>query len=258
MHAEQFGSLATHDFFGYAQPLASEGPSRTAAVGLAVIRYGVDDILLTRDAWDDLNGNGRPDPGEVDASRFRKGSDVEWGVLFSYARRAGSRLDLGGNLKVVRQGLLQNTSFGMGVDLGVLYRAGRDIAIGARLADITTTQISWDTGTREVVNPSVTLGGRWTHALPALKGDVTLALDLPMTFEGRKKASEFSAGRIGGDFQGGFEYWFSRAIALRFGSSAGEWTAGGGLRYRGLGADYAFLPNDDLGETHRISASVRF
>jgi hypothetical protein len=79
-----------------------------------------------------------------------------------------------------------------------------------------------------------------------------------MTFEGRKKASEFSAGRVGGDFQGGFEYWFSRAIALRFGSSAGEWTAGGGLRYRGLGADYAFLPNDELGETHRISASVRF
>jgi hypothetical protein len=258
MHAEQFGNLATHDFFGYVQPLAGEGSAPSSAVGLSVIRYGVDDILITRDAWDDLNGNGRPDPGEVDSSRFRKGSDVEWGVLFSYARSAGDRLDLGGNLKVVRQGLLRNTSFGMGVDLGILYRLNRDFALGVRLADITTTQISWDTGTREVVNPSMTLGGRWTRSVPGLRGEITLACDLPMTFEGREKASQVSAGTVGTDLQGGFEYWYSRAIALRFGTSAGEWTAGGGLRYRGFGADYAILPHDDLGDTHRISASIRF
>jgi hypothetical protein len=132
------------------------------------------------------------------------------------------------------------------------------MSIGARFADITTTQISWDTGTREVVNPSVTIGGRWTRSVPGLRGDMTLALDLPMTFEGREKASQLSAGRIGTDFQGGFEYWFSRAIAFRLGTSTGSWTAGGGLRYRGFGSDYAFLPHDDLGDTHRISASVRF
>ncbi len=258
MHAEQFGSLATHDFFGYVQPLSGEGPAPSAAVGISVIRYGVDDILLTRDAWDDLNGNGRPDPGEVDSSQFRKGSDVEWGVLFSYARSAGDRLDLGGNLKVVRQGLLRNTSFGMGVDLGILYRLNHDLRIGVRLADITTTQISWDTGTREVVAPSMTLGGCWTRTVPGIRGDVTLSLDLPMTFEGREEASQLNAGSVGTDLQGGLEYWLSHAIAFRFGTSAGEWTAGGGLRYRGMGADYAFLPHDDLGDTHRISASARF
>jgi hypothetical protein len=258
MHAEQFGDLATHDFFGYVQPLSGEGGERTATVGLSVIRFGVDDILMTRDAWNDTNGNGKPDPGEVDASRFRKGSDVEWGVLFSYARNAGERLHVGGNLKVVRQGLLQNTSFGMGVDVGLLYLAGHDFTLGARLADITTTQISWDTGTREVVAPSVTLGAQWTRSLPGIKGDLTVAADLPMTFEGREEASQFSAGALGSDFQGGLEYWFSHAVALRLGTAAGEWTAGGGLRYRLLGADYAFLPHDDLGDTHRISASVRF
>lgn len=257
MHAEQFGDLATHDFFGYVQPLLGEGDPGT--VGIAAIRFGVDDILLTRDGWDDRNGDGRVDPGDtIDPSRFRRESDVEWGVLLSYGRRAGERWSLGGNLKIVRQALLRNTSFGMGVDLGMLYRVRPDMLLGLRLADITTTQISWDTGTRETVSPSAVLGAQWSRAVPGLRGQVALAADLATTFEGRDAASQFAAGSIGGDFNGGLEYWFSRAVAARIGTAAGEWTAGGGLRYRGMGADYAFLPHDDLGDTHRVSASVRF
>ncbi|MDM7917173.1 MAG: PorV/PorQ family protein [Candidatus Eisenbacteria bacterium] len=255
MHAEQFGQLANHDFFGYVQPL----PGTTGtSVGLAVIRYGVDDIPITRDAWTDSNGNGKPDPGEFDPDDFRKASDTEWGVLFTYARSASDRLQLGGNLKVVRQGLLHNTSFGMGVDLGALYSVRRDLTIGARLADVTTTRISWDTGTREVINPSMALGAQWTRELAGLRGEVTVAGDFAFTFEGRETASQFGGGTVAGDFQGGVEYWFSRAVAARVGTTAGDWTAGGGIRYRGFGADYAFLPHDDLGDTHRISASLRF
>ncbi len=256
MHAEQFGDLANHDFFGYAQPLLGEGNSGT--VGIAAIRFGVDDILLTRDGWDDRNGNGRPDPGELDPSKFRRESDVEWGVLFSYGRRAGTRWSLGGNLKLVRQALLRNTSFGMGVDLGMLYRLRSDVTLGLRLADITTTQISWDTGTRETVSPSAVIGMQWSRTLPGLRGQLSIAADLATTFEGREAASQFGSGAMGGDFNGGMEYWFSRAVALRLGTSAGEWTAGGGVRYRGMGADYAFLPHDELGDTHRVSAGIRF
>jgi hypothetical protein len=158
----------------------------------------------------------------------------------------------------VRQALLRNTSFGMGVDLGALFFLRRDLTAGVRFADITTTQISWDTGTRESISPSMTLGLQWTRAVPALRGHLTAAADLGFSFEGREEASQFNAGAVGGDFQGGLEYWFSRTVAARAGTTAGEWVAGGGLRYRGLGADYAFLPHDDLGETHRLSASVRF
>ncbi|MBD3162275.1 MAG: PorV/PorQ family protein [Candidatus Eisenbacteria bacterium] len=259
MHAEQFGDLATHDYFGYVQPLSMVDSGSPGTVGIAAVRYGVDDILFTRDAWEDRNNNGRPDPGEVDPGLFRKESDTEWGVLFSYARPVGDTgLFLGGNLKVVRQALLRNTSFGMGVDLGAILAVRPDLTVGVRLADITTTQISWDTGTREVVSPSITIGGQWTRALPGLGGHLTAAADLGMSFEGRDTASQFASGSLGGDFQGGLEYWFSRAVAARLGTTAGDWTAGGGIRYRGLGADYAFLPHDDLGDTHRVSASLRF
>jgi hypothetical protein len=256
-HAEQFGSLATHDYFGYVQPLMGSG--NTSAVGVAVVRYGVDDILVTKDGWRDSNNNGLVDAGDViDPSLFRRDSDTEWGILFSYARRVGGRLNAGGNLKIVRQGLLDNTSFGMGADLGFLFDVRRDLSLGVRFADITTTRISWDTGTREVVNPSITFGGQWTRAIPGLRSQVTLAADVASTFDGRDTASQFGSGAATGDFQGGMEYWFSNAVALRLGTNAGTWTGGGGLRYRAFGADYAFLPHDELGDTHRVSASIRF
>jgi hypothetical protein len=255
MHAEQFGSLANHDYFGYVQPLMADSPG---TVGFAAIRYGVDDILMTRDAWTDRNHNGRVDSGEVDPALFRKESDAEWGFLFTYARPIGGIWSLGGSLKVLRQALLKNTSFGMGADLGLMIRPAPAWSLGIRLSDVTTTQISWDTGTREVVVPSLAIGGRWTHSLPNLRSQFTLAADVVSTFEGREVASQFSAGTIGGDLQGGLEYWYAEAVALRAGTSAGDWTAGGGLRYRGFGADYAFLPHDDLGDTHRVSASIRF
>jgi hypothetical protein len=258
MHAEQFGDLASHDFFGYVQPLSMVDSESEGTVGFAAIRFGVDDIIFTRDAFNDRNNNGRPDAGEVDPSLFRTGSNTEWGILFSYARPVGGWGSIGGNLKVVRQALLQNTSFGMGVDLGLLIAARRDLVLGLRLADITTTQISWDTGTREVVSPSMTIGLQWTRAVPSLNGHLTAAADIGMSFEGRVEASQFGSGAVGGDLQGGLEYWFSKAVAARIGNAAGEWTAGGGIRFRGLGADYAFLPHDDLGETHRLSASVSF
>ena len=255
MHAEQFGSLANHDYFGYVQPLMAGTPG---TIGFAAVRYGVDDILMTRDAWTDRNENGRVDPGEVDPALFRKESDEEWGFLFSYARPIGDRWSLGGNLKVLRQALVRNTSFGMGADLGLMYGPIPALNLGVRLADITTTQISWDTGTREVVNPSVSIGARWSHSLPNIRSDIALAGDLVSTFDGREEASQFGSSTLGSDLMGGFEYWYARAIALRLGTSAGVWTAGGGLRFRGFGADYAFLPHDDLGDTHRVSASFRF
>jgi hypothetical protein len=258
MHAEQFNSLANHDYFAYVQPLSLVGPGPEGSVGVSVIRYSVDDILLTRDAYHDDNRNGHPDPGEFDPSAFRKDSDTEWGVLLSYARPMSDWGSLGGNLKVVRQALLRNTSFGMGVDLGAMVFLRRGLTAGVRLADITTTQISWDTGHREMISPTMAVGMQWTREFPGLRGHLTAAADVGLSFEGRVEASQFGSGAVGGDFQGGLEYWFSKKVAARVGTTAGEWVAGGGLRYRRMGADYAFLPHDDLGDTHRVSASVRF
>ncbi len=256
MHAEHFGSLANHDYLGFTQPLQSAG--RSSAVGIGLIRFAVDGILVTRDAYDDLNGNGRWDEGEpIRPDLFRTGSNTEYGLLLSYAREVNDWVALGGNLKLVRQGLLDNTSFGMGLDLGALVRLDGGLTIGARLADASTTRISWDTGRTESVQPSLIVGSSYTRSLNGL-GSLTAAVGLNNSFDGRREASQISGGDWGSDWQVGLEYWYSRSIAVRLGSDAGHMTAGAGIRHRGLGVDYAFLSHDELDDTHRVSASVRF
>ena len=267
MHAEQFGSIANHDYLAFVQPL--EGGSARSAVGLGLIRFAVDDILVTRDAYLDLNDNGvydrdqngdgvLDDPEPILVDRFYTDSDTEYALLLTYGREMSERFSLGGNIKLLRQGLLDNTSFGVGLDLGLLASPRPDLKVGVRVADATTTRISWDTGRREVVNPSLTFGAAWTRRLPGSLGLLTGALGVAGTFEGREEASQASLGSFGGDLQGGVEYWYAGAVAGRLGLDAGNLTAGAGLRYRGLGADYAYLSHEELDATHRVSASFGF
>lgn len=61
MHSEQLGSLANHDYLGFVEPLSGEGTR--SAVGIGLIRLSVDNILVTKDAYSDLNHNGSWDPG---------------------------------------------------------------------------------------------------------------------------------------------------------------------------------------------------
>lgn len=256
MHAEQFDSQISHDYIGFVQPLRS---GSGASVGLGLIRLAVDDIKVTKDAYEDTNDNGQWDPGEpILTERFLSDSDTEYGLLLSYAQPVADRFSLGGNFKLLRQGLLDNTSFGIGVDLGVLYDVRENLTLGMRVADATTTRISWDTGHRESISRSIALGAQWTQRLDAIRGSVTAAGDLSRGFDGRDEASQIGSGT---DLQGGLEYWYDERVAARVGSDAGHFTAGAGLRIggilQGLGVDYAFLAHDDLGDTHRVSASVR-
>jgi hypothetical protein len=260
MHAEQFGSLENHDYFGFVQPLSTTG--HRSSVGIGLIRFSVDNITVTKDAWVDANGNGvrdENDPREaIQPSLFRSDSDTEYGLLLSYAREASDHLSLGGNLKLIRQGLLSNNSFGMGLDLGAIYRLVSGWSIGARLADATTTLISWDTGRRESILPSLSFGLGWSRDIESMRGTLNVGAGLANSFDGTKEASQLSGGPWGGDFQGGFEYWYAHAVAARLGTDAGNLTAGAGLRFKSLGVDYAYLSHQDLDATHRISASFRF
>jgi len=255
MHAEQFSSLADYDFAGYVQRLAGTG-----SIGVGLVRFAVSDILITKDAYDDANGNHQYDWGErIDPSRFYLDSDTEYGLFFSFARPVRRDLSLGGTLKFVRQDLPGHSSFGVGTDLGALWTPHAALRFGARLSDATTTQLYWDTGRRETVNPALYLGGAWRRSLAAQHIDVALSLDLALTFEGRETASSFALGStVGGDARGGLEASYRRLFTARAGWQESGVTAGAGFRIKGVGIDYAFVPHEDLGSSHRVSASYAF
>ncbi len=257
MHAEQFSDLADYDFAGYVQSLGGTGTP--GAVGIGVVRFAVQDILVTEGAFEDANGNHVYDPGEtVYPDQFYLDSDTELGLLFSYANYLRSNLALGASIKLVRQDLLNHSSFGIGTDLGLLWFLSEDLRLGARLSDATTTQLYWDSGRRETVSPSLYVGGAYQHGLTGLRTVLALTADLAMTFEGREEASSFAAGQIGGDLRTGLEARFRELFIGRVGWQESGVTAGAGFRLKGFGVDYAFVPHDELGSSHRVSGAYRF
>jgi hypothetical protein len=264
MHASQFGGVVAHDVLGVVAPLSSD--DKNSAIGLTIIRLGVDDIKVTDGYATIDDGNGNPilvdeDGNEVSASSIPKKSAYDLAFLLSYARGFGDTWSGGLNVKLVRQSLVgEGASFGIGADLGFWWQPKPNLAFGARLADITTTQLFWDTGRRETVSPTVTLGAHTTRSIAAVQGTLTIGVDAGFAFE-RQKADQFLdfwTPSLSANLHPGAEYWFRKTVALRAGSDAGNLTAGAGVRYKQVGADYAYLSHDELDSTHRVSALIRF
>jgi len=304
MHSEKFGNLANHDYLTGVLPLGG-ATGRRLAVGLSVIRMAVDDIPVTprpeglvagADFFDDGQdgvpntndtgeGNGTWDTGErlnLTASNLFLASSSDLAVLLSVAWQRGAHWAFGGNLKFVRQNIPGDdavydanarqvtsvghaTSFGAGLDAGVLYMPTDAITIGATLHDLTTTYLAWDNGTHELIVPTLDTGAAFNF-FPADHHALTLALDLAWGFERRSLDSQISLGGQTWDIRTGAEYWYKNTLALRTGANGKDLDFGAGVRYKQLGIDYAAalhrffgsdspdFPGDrDLGATHLVS-----
>jgi hypothetical protein len=254
MHASQFGGVVNHNSGIVSIPIGSSD-KKNAAVAVTFIRLAVDDITVTKGAQIGTDPSGNP---ILNPDLFVTKSAYDLALLLSYASAVGNRWSWGLNLKLIRQSLVgEGASFGIGADLGVLYHAGPKWAFGARLADITTTQITWDTGRHEVVAPTVTVGAHTTQNLAALHGTLTLGVDASFAFQDYP-GDQFNSSSFSGNFLPGMEYWLMKTFALRLGADGDNFTAGAGLRYKQVGGDYAYLTHDELDGTHRVSLLVRF
>jgi hypothetical protein len=162
------------------------------------------------------------------------------------------------------------TSFGAGLDAGVLWMPTDAITVGAQLRDFTTTYLAWSNGTREVISPTLDTGGAFNFS-PAPKHSLTWALDLAWGFEDRGFDSQISAGVVTLDVRTGLEYWYHDLVALRTGFNGKDLAFGAGLRYKQVGVDYAaslhrffaadandFPGDQDLDATHIVSLGVNW
>jgi hypothetical protein len=294
-HQEKFGSLANHDYLGGIWPLG--GPKgRNSAFGVGIVRFAVDDIPITvrpgalRPGIDflDYGADGdesTPDPGQadgiwqpgerllLDAEDLFMASSSDLAVMLSYARQRGERWSFGGNLKFVRQSIPDTlfgqhvTSFGAGLDAGVMYMPSDAVTLGAAFHDLTTTYLVWSNGTRELIAPTLDTGAAFTFH-PADRHALTWAVDLAWGFENRAYDAELSLGGATWDVRTGVEYWYHSVFALRTGVNAKDLAFGAGLRYKQVGVDYAaqlhrffaagdkqFPGETNLDPTHLVSAS---
>ncbi len=294
-HQEKFGSLANHDYLGGVWPLG--GPKgRNAALGVGIVRFAVDDIPITmrpgalRPGIDFLDygvdgDESTPDPGQadgiwqpgerllLDSEDLFMASSSDLAVMLSYARQRGERWSFGGNLKFVRQSIPDTlfgqhvTSFGAGLDAGVMYMPSDAVTLGAVFHDLTTTYLVWSNGTRELIAPTLDTGVAFTFH-PADRHALTWATDLAWGFENRTYDAELSLGGATWDLRTGLEYWYHSVFALRTGVNAKDLAFGAGVRYKQVGVDYAaqlhrffaagdkqFPGDTNLDVTHLISAS---
>jgi len=292
-HSEKFGRLVNHDYLGAVYPLGGAS-GKQSALGIGLVRLAVDDIIITPrpgeltpvtefqdygldgmpGSLDFGEGDGQWQPGErILSIDFYQASSSDLAVLLSYARHDGPHWVFGGSVKFIRQSIPDTlwrekvTSFGAGLDVGLLYMPMDAATIGIVVRDLTTTFISWSNGTRELIRPTLDTGVAFNF-YPAEKHALTWATDIGWGFEGRRRDSQVKLGDVTAEFRTGLEYWYNNTFALRSGANAKDLTFGAGVRYKHVGVDYAaalhrffagdegdFPSDQNLDTTHLVSAS---
>ncbi|MFD1316157.1 PorV/PorQ family protein [Namhaeicola litoreus] len=132
MHAEYFQGIGKYDFAAYAQPIDTE-----SAIGVSLIRFGVDDILNTTELIDNQ--------GNINYDNISLFSAADYALTLAYARKLLlSGISLGINGKVVHRQIGDfASSWGFGLDAGLQYQTKTDWKLGLMFRDLTTTFNAW-------------------------------------------------------------------------------------------------------------------
>ena len=133
MHANYFANIAQFDYAAFAMPIDDR-----SAVGISLIRFGVDDILDTTQLIDSQ--------GNIDYNRISLFSTADYGLTVSYARSLSvDGLNYGINAKIIHRIIGDfASSWGFGFDIGLQYISDEeDWKFGLMLRDITTTYNTW-------------------------------------------------------------------------------------------------------------------
>jgi len=265
MHSSYFANIANYNYIAYAMPLDD-----LSAVGLSLIRFGVDDILDTTQLIDDQ--------GTINYDRISTFSTADYGLTFSYARKLPlDGLNFGVNAKVIRRIIGDfASSWGFGLDAGIQFEGKNNWKFGLMARDITTTFNAWSINekkfeqisgavegqnqdlpeTTEITIPKLQLGmsKKWIfnydYALLA-------AANLNVRFAQNNDIISTSFASINPAL--GFEFGYTDLVFLRAG--AGNFqneiqidnseqvtfqpNFGVGFKYKGIQIDYAFT---DIGD----------
>ena len=221
MHASYFAGIANFDQISYAKKV-----NETDAVGVMLLRFGVDDIMNTANLIDN--------EGNVDYNRIELFSAADYAFLFSYAKKDLYKgFDVGGNMKIIYRQIGDfATSWGFGFDISTQKEFGK-WKFGAISRDATSTFNSWmfnmenfeevylqtlnelPENSSEITLPSVQTGVSREYNINK-KFSAHSELDLDVHFDGERNAL-WSNSTLSVNPHFGTEIRFKDLIAFRFG-----------------------------------------
>ncbi len=132
MHNSLFNGIGSYDYFGAALPVEKND----IAVGVSIIRLGVDNILNTTNLIDN-NGN-------IDFNNISSFSSSDVAGIISIAKHFSRyNLDIGVNTKFIRRNIGDFArGNGFGFDIGVKYKY-KNVKLGLTIRDVTTSFTAW-------------------------------------------------------------------------------------------------------------------
>ncbi len=264
MHAAYFANIANYDYIAFAKPLDDR-----SAIGISLIRFGVDDILNTTQLIDEQ--------GNIDYNRISLFSTADYALTFSYARRLPlDGLNIGANAKIVRRIIGDfASSWGFGLDVGVQWKRGNwDIGLMAR--DITTTVNAWSIDEEEFATISAAVEGQNQElpesteiTIPKLQlgvgrlwefhHDYELRAEVDLNFRFAQTNDIVSSSSVSMTPAVGFEFGYAQLVYVRGGvgnfqnltqldgsdSIGFQPNIGVGFKFKGIHVDYALT---DIGD----------
>lgn len=258
MHEARFDNTVQYNFGAASMPVGMRG-----GASITLLQIGINNIKDTRSAWLDVNQNGRLD--EEDRINYDKVStfgNSDWVGLLSYGQSLDSMLSVGASAKFIYRKLdADNSGIGIGFDLALSYRLLPELSLGANLLDGTTTLISYTSGAKELVSPTLRLGAAYSLTLWD-DHRVMPVIDADLRFENRGSVAAAHLGGVSIDPHFGLEYSYKSTFAIRGGyNDVGTFSVGAGVHLPKLNVDYAFRPGaalQQLGSLHRISFTFTF
>ena len=165
--------------------------------------------------------------------------DLE-GIL-AYAKDIGPRFSIGGAFKLITQKIEEESAGGFALDLGLLSKIDQ---AGKLKAGFTVQNMG---GSVKFIDQEDPLPLNIRGGVSYRMGAFTLAGDLT------KPKDDDICSSVGG------EYLFNKMLAIRTGyDTSNSFSLGMGIELHKIGFGYAFVPYNDIGDSHRITVSSRF
>ena len=266
MHASYFAGIANYNHAAFAMPI-----DKQSALGISMIRFGVDDILNTTELIDSQ--------GNIDFNRISLFSAADYAFNIAYARNLLLKdIKFGVNAKIVRRTIGNfASSWGFGFDVGFQFERN-NWKFGLMARDITTTFNSWSVNkeefnkikdaipgqnqelpqTTEITKPKLQIGVARAFKIGRLFNLLT-EVDLNVRFARTNDIFSSNAGSIDPAF--GFQLDYDNIVYLRAGagnfqhitqfdnskSLSLQPNLGVGFHYKGIQIDYALTNIGSVG-----------